>query len=231
MVDVEVMIPPGSNPGTFEPTVVQVKAISRASVYVKVGHPNFAFESAWLERLIAENPQIRVVDASSGLARREGDPHVWVSPGCVRKMATNIAASLSELLPQRHEKLQSNLRRLLGEIEELDIELRRTLEPFRGSRFYVFHPAWGYFADEYGLEQVAVEQGSKEPTPSELAGLIRRARSDGVRVVFVQPQFSRESAAVVAEEIGGVVVPLDPLAKDWLANLREVSRRLREAFE
>jgi zinc transport system substrate-binding protein len=230
-VEVEVMIPPGASPATHEPTMQQMDAVSRAALYVKVGHPNFPFERAWLDTILADHDNLPVVDGSAGVRRREGDPHVWVSPGCVRVMADNVAAALSEALPAHGEEFRRNLALFQGKIDALDAEIRRSLEKHRGRKFYVFHPAWGYFAAEYGLEQVAVQEGTGEATPGALAGLIDRARSDSVRIIFVQPQFSRESAELVAREIDGSVLAIDPLARDWLDNLARTAVSLREAFE
>jgi zinc transport system substrate-binding protein len=94
----------------------------------------------------------------------------------------------------------------------------------------VFHPAWGYLAAGLGLEQVAVEQEGKEPSPAELAALVDRARADRVRVVFVQPQGSPDAALVFAREVGARVEVIDPLARDWPDNLRRVAEALAGAL-
>ena len=229
LVDVEVMIPPGASPATYEPTMEQMRAASDASVYVKVGHPGFPFERAWLDRLVGG--RTRVVDGSAGVARLEGDPHVWVAPANVRTMAANIERALAEVVPEHRATLEANLAAFEGDIDALDAELRGLLAPHRGERFFVFHPAWGYLAEEYGLVQVAVEHEHKSPSPAHLAEMIEEAREAGARVVFVQPQFPRTSAELIAREIGATVVTADPLARDWLANTREVGRRLAEALD
>ncbi len=229
LVDVEVMIPPGASPLTYEPSISQMRAMSRAAVYVKVGHPSFPFEAAWLDRLLAENRSARVVDSSSGCAVGPGDPHVWLAPGCARIMARHIADALSAVRADHAAEVRSNLQAVLEEIDALDAEIRASLAGYPGRRFFVFHPAWGYFAAEYGLEQVAIEQGAKEPSPDQLMRLIQRARADGVGVVFAQPQFDDRSARLVAQEIGGSVAVVDPLAKDWPGSLRAAARAFAEA--
>ncbi|MCK5723282.1 MAG: zinc ABC transporter substrate-binding protein, partial [Gammaproteobacteria bacterium] len=98
-------------------------------------------------------------------------------------------------------------------------------------QFMVFHPSWGYFADTYGLKQVAVEIEGKNPKPSQLKELIEHAKEQGIKIIFVQPQFSSKSAKLVAREIGGRVAVADPLAQDWSANLRAVAREFKGALQ
>jgi zinc transport system substrate-binding protein len=228
-VRVEIMVPPGASPALHEPTIAQVRALSSAALYVKVGHPSFPFERAWLDRLLAERVDLRVVDASGGVADSDEDPHLWVSPPRALEMTRNIAAALVDLLPEHADELNENLRRFESEVSGLDGELHALLDPVRGGRFFVFHPAWGYLAKEYGLVQVAIEARGKEPDPKRVATLIREARAAGARVIFVQPQFDPSSAELVAREISGRVETLDPLASDWSENLRRVGLRLRAA--
>lgn len=228
LVDTHVMIPPGASPTTHEPTPEQMRAAADATIYFKVGHPSFPFERTWLDRLMRESAT--VVDTSAGLSRRDGDPHTWVSPGGALVMATHMEAALSRALPAHRSTFESNLRVLRADIAALDEEVRERLAPHRGETFFVAHPAWGYFADEYGLVQAAVEQGHKPPSPAALFELIEAARASGARVVLVQPQFTKRNAEIIAEEIGGVVVSADPLAYDWMENTRAVANVLAEAL-
>ena len=231
LVEVVVMIPPGANPATYSPTVHQVQAVTGAALYLKVGHPGFPFERTWLDSMLSVESGIVVVDGSVGAACAADDPHPWVAPGGVRAMATNLTEALGRLLPNHVLELQSNLESLRGEIDELDREVREVLSGYAGRRFLVFHPSWGCFAEEYGLQQVAIEHEGKEPSPRELSDLIRSARDDGIRVVFVQPQSSTRAASTIADAIGGRVAALDPLARDWPQNLRQVAKTLRAAFD
>jgi zinc transport system substrate-binding protein len=144
-------------------------------------------------------------------------------------MAAALAQTLARLDPAHTGRYAANLAGLAAELDALDRELAATLAPLRGRRFLVFHPAWGYFAHAYGLEQVAVERGGKEPGPKALAALADDARRSGIRTVFVQPQFSQRTAETLAAAIGGRVVAVDPLAKDYPASLRAAARALVEA--
>ncbi len=227
-VAVAVMIPPGANPASHEPTIAQLRALHDARLVVRVGHPNFPFERAWLGALLAEAAPPAVVEASAGITPVPGDPHGWVSPRRARHMARNIAAALVELLPEQRAQLEARLAVLLAEIDRLDAELREILSPRKGGRFLVFHPAWGTLAADYGLEQMAIQRHGKDPDPRRLAALIRNAREAGIRVVFAQPHFDAAGAEMIAAEIGGRVEWLDPLAPDWPDNLRRVARALAQ---
>lgn len=244
-VDVTVMIPPGYSEVDFPLTPRAAAALSQAQLYVAVGHPSFEYERQYIRPFLARLPRIRVVDMSRGVRPLEGgghehahgdvhgggDPHVWVAPETVRVAAGNIARGLEEIDPTHAAEYQANLQSFLAEIDRLDRDLRALLAGPPSSRtFMVYHPSWGYFAREYGLEQIAIEAEGKEPSAARLIQLIDRARHERVKVLFVQAGFPRKSAQVVADEIGGRLVPADPLERDWPANLRRVAAALHEAI-
>ncbi|MDH3686199.1 MAG: zinc ABC transporter substrate-binding protein, partial [Myxococcales bacterium] len=232
-VETAVMLPPGASPTQYQPTLGQVRAFSDAAVYVKVGHPNFPFEAAWLDRLLGAASDVAVVDASSGLTDLAGDPHLWLAPKHVAAIASEVATALAPRLPGHEAELTRNLATLQRQIGALDLEIEQLLAPVVASgrrTFVVQHPAWGHFAAAYGLEQVAVEEDHHEPDPHALSERIAWAREHGVRVVFIQPQLDPTPAETLAREIGARVVPLDPLAYDWAANLRAVALAIREGL-
>ncbi len=230
LVDVEVMVPPGASDEAYEPTIDRLEALSKARLYVKVGHPSFSYERAWIEQLLAEQPAIEVVDASAGMRIVDEDPHLWVAPTHMRTAARNVAAALARMLPAQQEVLRINLRKFEAEIDAVDTELRATLASAGGRRFFVFHPGWGYLAREYGLQQVAIEQHGKEPDAGALARIIADAKAAGVRTIFVQPGFGRASAELVAHEIGAELAVIDPVAYEWSDNLRRVAPQLAAAL-
>jgi zinc transport system substrate-binding protein len=246
-VQVDVMIPPGYSHVDYPLTPRQIVALSRARLYVAVGHPAFEFERIQLFPFLATLPGLQVVDMSRGMpllagegeggdeedhghSHSGGDPHVWVAPATVAVAGRNIAAALEGIDPAHAAEYRANLARFEADVAALDGEIRAGLAPFRGSRFMVYHPTWGYFAHEYGLRQVAIEAEGKEPSAQRLIQLIGEARRDGVKVVFVQRGYPRKSAQVIADEVGGSVVIGDPQERDWLGNLRRVSRELRGAL-
>ena len=161
----------------------------------------------------------------------ERDPHVWVSPPLVRHMIGIIRDKLTELGPEHAEAFARNHDAFVAELDTLDRDLHELLDPLPNRRFMVFHPAWGYFADTYGLTQVPIEREGKEPGARALAALIDQAKADRVKVVFVQPQFDKRQARQVAEAIGGAVVAVDPLAADYVDNLRRVGLEFAQALE
>lgn len=230
LLEIEVMVPPGASPHVHEPTVRQMRMLSGAALYISVGHPALSFERSWMPGIRRANPELRVIESGAGCRRIPDDPHVWLSPPCAERMARRIGGALTALLPEVEERLERNLEEFRGEIRAADEEAARILAPHEGSSFLVFHPAWGYVAERYGLEQISVH-ASGAPGPAELAGLIRRSGQEGIQVVFVQPQISREAAALLARELEeGRVGILDPLARDWEANLRATARELAASF-
>jgi zinc transport system substrate-binding protein len=147
-----------------------------------------------------------------------------------RFMARNTAAGLSALLPDKASVIAQNLSELEKDIDVLDAEIAHVFSGLERKRFYVFHPAFGHFARELGLEQVAIEQGHREPSPEELGAVLALIKSDGAKVVIVQPQYSKQAAEVVAAETGARLVELDPLSSDWLSSMRQAARVIAEAL-
>lgn len=250
-VAVEVMVQPGASPHAYEPKPRQMGALATTRAYFAIG---VSFESAWLGRISAANPGMKIVHTDEGVEKiamadphAEGghsgeahsredhhhgglDPHIWLSPPLVKIQAGTILAALQEIDPAHREDYEANCRKFLAEVDRLDARLRTLFSGKKGLRFMVFHPAWGYFARAYGLTQLTVEIEGKDPKPAQLMALIREAREKNIRVIFVQPQFSAKSASLVAREIGGRVVDADPLAEDWMANLLSVADKFNEAL-
>jgi zinc transport system substrate-binding protein len=158
------------------------------------------------------------------------DPHIWLSPPLLEQLARNTAAALAAADPQRRADYQENLEGYLRRVAGTHRKVAELLAPLHGAPLFVFHPAFGYFADTYGLNQVAVETEGKDPSPRELTALIKRAKQAGARVIFVQPQFDQKSALAIARSIDGAVVPLDPLARDVLANLETMAALVEGAL-
>jgi len=258
LVDVSVMVLPGSSPATYEPKPNQMVAMSKARLYFAVGVP---FEKVWLKKFLDINPKLGVVHTEEGIEKipmkghhhykedgprhkrgfhqeRERDdygiqdPHIWLSPPLVMLQARNILTSLLELDPVHSHIYEANYKKLVIEIIDLDAEIRGLFSGKRkGARFMVFHPAWGYFADAYGLEQMPIEIEGKEPKPRDLGRLMDYAQDRGIKVIFVQPQFSARSAEIIAKAIKGEVLLADPLAYQWAKNLREQAVKFRSALK
>jgi zinc transport system substrate-binding protein len=245
-IRVEVLVQPGQDPHTFEPTPKQMTQLSRAKLYFRIG---VAFEQSLIPRIRSSNPQLKIIDTQVGIDLREIeegdnegqggedheehglDPHTWLSPLLAKRQAQTIRDALIEADSDGRAVYEAGYQSLTAELDSLHEEIATALAPYRGEEIFVYHPAYGYFTDEYGLRQAAVETGGSEPSAQQLARLIERARQRGIRIIFVQPQFSRTGAEAVAEAIGGVVVPLDPLAEDYVGNLREMARKIAESLK
>jgi zinc transport system substrate-binding protein len=234
-VEVSVMVGPGQSPATYEPTPRQMAALAVARVYFRIGVP---FEIVWMNRIRAANRNMLIVDVAEGIRRRPveqsvngnrsdaepfPDPHVWTSPPLAKRISARIRDTLIRLDPAHKDKYERNYAKLAAELDALDTELRARLSSLKQRAFMTFHPAWGYFADTYGLRQIPIESEGKEPGPRTLLHVIEEAKRLGIKVIFVEPQFSRSSAEMVAREIGGRVVAIDPLAEDYIENMRKVA--------
>jgi zinc transport system substrate-binding protein len=249
-VAVSVMVLPGANPATYEPKPRQMVNLSKAKIYFAIGVP---FEDNWLPKFSKTNPEMMVVATQSGikkLAMKPGghhhdetenghkkavsvtkDPHIWLSPPLVMVQARNILDGLVKADPEGQTEYKANYEAFLRELKDLDEEIRKELQATGPHhKFMVYHPSWGYFARTYGLEQIPIELEGKQPSPRKLLELIQDARKDGIKVIFVQPQFSEKSAETIAHAIGGKVVVADPLAEDWKNNLLHVAAKFRSAF-
>ena len=250
LVSVQVMVPPGASPATYEPKPRQMADLSKTKIYFAIGVP---FENAWLEKIATANPTMTVVHTDDGIEKipmathrhdaaeahhetdkhghRGLDPHIWLSPPLVKAQAHTIMKALQEGDPAHRDVYATHYQQFVAQIDRLDHELKMIFENKQGLQFMVFHPSWGYFARAYGLKQVPIEIEGKDPKPARLKTLIEHAREKDISVVFVQPQFSTKSAQLVAKEIGGQVIFADPLAEDWLGNLREVAQKFRAALK
>jgi zinc transport system substrate-binding protein len=238
--DIHVMIPPGHSPATYAPTPRQIRTLSLSVLYLRIGH--IPFENAWMENIAANAKNMKIVDTSIGieLIRSEKethshkhnhhhsgiDPHIWLSPKAVKMQCKHILDAVIEVDPQNRQVFQNNYRRFLENIDQLHREITTLLEKHRGKKFMVFHPAWSYFARDYGLVQVSIEIEGKSPSPMDLKKAVDIARKDGIHVIFVQKQFDNASAHAIANEIKGDALSLDPLALDWVDNMKRIAQIL-----
>lgn len=234
---VNVLVPPGASPATYSLLPAQMTAIARSAVWFRIGH--IGFEYAWADKVVQTNPEMKVYDLSEGLdliaaSRGTGepaqgiDPHVWLSPANVKKMARQIRDVLTALQPEHSDKYQLGYLQFIKEIDQTNVEIRNILKEVQGRKMISFHPSFSYFARDYGLEQLSIESGGKEPTPAQLARLVNTARAEQIRVVYIQSEFDLEHARVFAREIGGEIVQLSPLSPDWADNLLQIARVIRD---
>ncbi len=237
-VSVSVMVPPGGDPHSYEPTPRQMVRLGSAAMFVKAGS-GVEFELNWMPRFLELNRGLRICDASSGVqlipmshdgdvygaghSHGRYDPHFWLSPENARLIAANIERSLAMADPSHRAVYAANRSALDKELLALEGELQRRLSGVANRRFIVFHPAWGYYARDFGLQQLAVEQEGKSVTPVQMVRVIEAARAHNIRIVFVSPQFSSVQADAIARDIGGKTVLIDPLSRDYQNNLRRAT--------
>ena len=251
LADVSVLVGPGQEPHTFEPTPKLVAKLADAQVLFKIGFP---FEEALIRKAGSTFKNLKVVDLQQGIKMRTiseaeeesdhdadaahrhsheagaVDPHTWLDPRLAKIQAKTIADTLIRIDPDHRAIYEENLKKFQADLDEIDDQLRSSLAPVKGKSFFVFHPAFGYFGDEYGLKQVAVEIEGKEPTARQLVRLIEQAKAQGVKVMFAEPQFPKKTAETLAKSIGGAVVLIDDLAPDYLNNLKDVAMSLESAL-
>lgn len=246
------MVLPGQSPATYDPSPRQVSELSEAAVYFRVGVPFEqawmkriqAANPAMVVVDLREGLPLRTLEAHDHDHAHEHhhdddhhhkhqqeddhqaeakDPHIWTSPELVRRMAVQIRDTLTRLDPEGAADYAANQAAFDAELVALDQWLSERLSDLENRRFLVYHPAWGYFADAYGLTQVTIEYEGKEPGARQLAALIDQAKGEGTRVVFVQPEFNQRAATQVAQAIDGRVEKLNPLAPNYMENLRQVA--------
>ncbi len=245
LVSVQVMVPPGAGPATYEPKPGQMAALSKAQIYISIGVP---FESIWLPRMSAANRNMAIVAGDQGVKKismasdhdhnnhKSGsngpmdDPHIWLSPPRIKIIADNVRKALTAADPAHAKTFDQNYKAFCILMDRLHKKIQGLLADLQERKFIVFHPSWGYFAETYGLTQIPIEVSGKSPKPAQLSHLIQMAKSEHIKVVFVQPQFSTRSADVIAKAIGGMVVVADPLAYDLYDNLLGQARAFKTAL-
>ena len=226
-VAVEVLVESGESPATYRPTDAQVTRLMRSDLYFRIGVP---FERGLWFDAVSQMGRFVMVDLRQEIELSEDDPHIWLSPRLLAIQAQTVSRALSQADPDHAADFAANLEALEQRLAELDQQIRRQLGAFSGREFYVFHPSWGYFAADYGVEQVAIEIAGREPSDRESTELQKRARQANTTTVFVQPQIHGRSALAFAEAIGARVEILDPLAADVTANLEATAGKLVQAL-
>jgi len=231
-ISVQVMLPPGAVPETYEPSPRQIAALSDAQLYFRIGVP---FERLSRPALDSARSRVRVIDSNEdevpGQAKHELlDPHVWMSPAAFMRVAARVRDELVATDPEYREYFEQNYHLLRVDIESLQRSIMDRLSNRRIDDFIVGHAALGHFAKEFGLNQIALEDGDKEAGPRGIARIIAIARKLEIRTVFIQPRMRSNAARVVAREAGAQLVEIDPLAEDYPMNLMQIAESLAEAM-
>jgi len=228
-VDIITMIPPGSSPETYEPTPQQMQEFSQASLYFSIGVPTEAAS------ILPNAGEIKVVDLAAAaaavypdrtFATGERDPHIWLSPRRVVVMIETIAREVSELDPAHQAIYQSNAQSYIKELQALDQKISAAVEASQIKKFIVYHPAFGYIAEDYGLTMYALEEEGKEATAKHLQEMVDLAKQENIKVIFYQEEIDSRQSEAFAEEIGGTTRNLAPLAADYIKNLESMAEAI-----
>ncbi len=246
-VSVDVLVLPGKSPATYAPTPEQMSKLTKAKLFFRIGVP---FEKVLIRKVEKSLKNIRIVDTRKGIQLRrfaggrhhdtvednhhkasDSDPHIWLSPVLVKRQAKTICEALIQFDPEGKATYTSNLKDFTKDLDDLHRKISNTLAPLKGSTIFVFHPVFGYFTDEYGLRQLAVELEGKAPKGKDLSSFIKKARQQNAHMVFVQPQFELRTAQKIADAIDGVVVSVDPLARDYISSLNSIMKKVAGAVK
>lgn len=246
-VDVNVMIATGMSHESYSPTPRQLQELGHSKAYIQIGE--LGFEKIWMPKIIAMNRGMKVYNCSEGIQYRRFagekeeiqqshnpsdysifDPHVWMCPRDVKIIATNILKELSELDPAHRREYQQNYKAFIDKVNSVKQLADLKLGGHKGAKFMIFHPALGYLAEDYQLQQISIETEGKEPSARHLQMVIDQARASGIKVIFVQKEFSVSQSETISREIGGKVIQLDPMAYDWDGQMRKVITDLSAAL-
>ncbi|GHV59860.1 zinc ABC transporter substrate-binding protein [Bacteroidia bacterium] len=242
LFEIMTMVPVGSSPESYDPTPREMMQLAKSKAYFCIGH--IGFENAWLHRLKSNHPQVRFFDNSKGIHWISGDhhhhdaidndshshidPHTWPSPVEARMIAQNMFAALSKIDPKHTDTYRENLERLLLEIDETDQIVRSYLSHSSQKSFIIYHPALTYFARDYGLTQYAIETEGKEPSPEQLKQLVDLAKKESIRTVFIQQEFDRKNAEIIARETGCRLEVINPLSYHWREEIIRIAKILSD---
>jgi len=247
LVEVNVMIPPGASPATFEPTVVQLGKLDRSSVYMRIGY--IGFEQSWMDKIRTVNPSMKLVDLSEGIEviqestrqianeaddhhghRHHGpDPHIWMSTTNGGIIARNIHEELLLLLPAEKDYLQARYDQFRLYLDSLHTEITGKLEHLENRSFMIYHPALTYYARDYRLEQLALEIEGKSPSPAHLKEMTDLARENHISKILIQSQFDRNNAKILARETGAEIIQFDPLDLNWGKQMSYIAEQLNNS--
>lgn len=232
-VSVRTMVNPGSNPETYEPTPKQMAALSESQLYFKIGVP---FETAWIDKIEKLNQDLIVIYCCDKIVSHKTssydlDAHIWTSPKNAKFLATLIKNTLVGFDPQDKNFYENNYVILIDKLDALDRDIHNQLVQLNNRYLIVSHPSWGYFADTYNLKQLSIEQDGSEIRAKELSRLIELAKAENIHTVYTQKQVNNASAKILAREIGAKLVELDPLAENYIENMRQVATRIMQGAE
>lgn len=244
LLQVNVLVPPGSSPHDYSVLPSQMKALSKSKVWLQVGL--LSFEDVWKDKIAEINKNLLLVNCSEGIdpitgsdehesegisehAHNDGfDPHIWLAPADAKILATNTFKALKSIFPEYETDFEINFNQLLSEIDSVSGQIENELDKMPNRSFLIFHPTLGYFARQFHLEQIPLELDGKEPSPRHMKEMVDIARAENLHVILIQKEFDTENAQQLSREIEGKVVVIDPLDYDWKKQMLEISRNIAD---
>lgn len=237
MVQVNVMIPPGESPATYEPSMSQLQDLHNSGIYMRIGY--IVFELSWMDKIRSANRDMTIVDLSDGIDLIKGpshhdgqhesvDPHVWMSPVNARIISRNIFESLAERYPGNRESFSENYDAFILKLDSLDGYISNALKDHKGAAFFIYHPALSYFARDYDLRQYPFELEGKSPSPAHMKYLADLAAKENIRTIFLQMQFDQHNAMTLAKETGAEIIQINPLDPDWYDQMIFIAGKIAE---
>ena len=228
--DVVTMVPNGSSPETYEPTAKQMVKLSESDLYIKVG--NIGFERTWMKKLESNAPHTIIIDSSEGIALQKNgngvpDPHVWMSASNAKIIARNIYKALANIDSKDSIYFKSNLSKLLEKIENTDINVRENISKNKTLTFLIYHPALTYFARDYGLTQIPIEEEGREPSAAQLQQTISTAKKKMVKIIFIQKEFANRNTSIVEQGTNAQKVEINPLSYNWNKEMENIAMKLQ----
>lgn len=239
---VECIVPSGANPESADFTPSQMMNLDKSSAYFKIGY--MGIENVLISKVSQSNPALKIVECSKGIevigehhcegdhahdhGHAGGDPHTWSSVKSTRIIAKNMYQAMLELDKENEADYTQNYNKLVAEFNQTDSIIRSYLDKAPSKAFIIYHPALSYFAEEYGLTQYSIENDGKNPSPSQLKELIDKAKTENIKVVFIQQEFDTKNAETVAEAIGAKMVPINLLSYSWSDEMIKIAKALAQ---
>jgi zinc transport system substrate-binding protein len=239
---INVMIPPGMSPAVYDPSPGRLKQLSNSLAYFRIGH--IGFENTWMKKITSINRSMHIFDLSTGIdyitgehdhtSNEDGygtiDPHIWISPNEIKTICSNIYKALRTLDPADSLFYRQNYMDFIQDIDSIDSEIDKYLSGLKRRNFFIYHPALAYFTRQYKLEQVPIENEGKAPSPAHMKRLINLANEEDMKTILLQEQFDTENAKLLAKEIEGKIIRINPLDENLLDQLMYISYELHKAL-
>lgn len=242
LLQVNVLVPPGSSPHNYEILPSQMKDLARSKAWLQIGL--LTFEDALKEKLASVNKNVAMVNCSEGISAIAGseceaeghdhdqahheafDPHVWLAPAESKIIAQNTLKALKEGFPQHASAFDANYSKLIVKIDSISVLIDQKLSALKNRYILIFHPALAYYARQFNLQQVALEMDGKEPSPRHMKEIVDLAKKENIHVIFIQKEFDAAFARQLAREINGQVVVIDPLDYQWERQMLDITEKI-----